>query len=57
MQLAGWLVAIALAFIVGFVGGTATGKNSERSTIANECRQAGAFTLNRTAFDCGVRKK
>lgn len=57
MQIAGWIVAVALTLVVGFAGGVSSGKDSERSAVANECRQAGAFTSKRTAFDCGVRKK
>lgn len=55
MQIAGWIVAVALALIVGFTGGVSTGKASERSSVANECRQAGAFTNKRTGFVCSVK--
>lgn len=56
MQIAGWIVAVALALVVGFAGGVSTGKASERSVVANECRQGGAFVSKRTGFDCGVIK-
>lgn len=56
MQIAGWIVAVALALIVGFTGGVSTGKDSERSSVANECRQAGAFVSKRTGFSCQVIK-
>ena len=56
MQVAGWIVAVALALIVGFAGGVSTGKDSERSAVANECRQAGSFVNKRTGFECGVRR-
>lgn len=55
MQIAGWIVAVALALIVGFAGGVANGKDSERSAVANECRQAGVFTNKRTGFVCSVK--
>lgn len=56
MQIAGWIVAVALALIVGFTGGVSTGKASERSAVANECRQAGAFVSKRTGFECEVKR-
>lgn len=56
MQIAGWIVAVALALVVGFAGGVANGKDSERSAVANEYRQAGAFVSKRTGFDCGVKR-
>ena len=49
-------VAVALALIVGFTGGVATGKDSERAAVANECRNAGVFTNKRTGFSCQVIK-
>ena len=55
MQVAGWIVAVALALVVGFAGGVSTGKDSERSAVANECRQGGAFTNKRTGFQCSVK--
>ncbi len=58
-SIAPWL-AIGLVFAVGvivFEAGVRHGGYIERSIIANECRQAGAFTSKRTAFDCEVRKK
>ena len=50
MQVAG------LALIVGFAGGVSNGKSIERSVVANECRQAGAFAYKRTGFRCEVIK-
>lgn len=56
MKLAGWIVAVALALVVGFAGGVANGKDSERAAVANECRQGRAFTNKRTGFECGVKR-
>ena len=56
MQIAGWIVAAVLALVVGFAGGVSTGKVSERSAVANECRQAGSFVYKRTGFECGVKR-
>jgi len=56
MQYLGWCVALVLAFIVGFACGNINGKTTERASIANECRQAGAFVYKRTGFECGVKK-
>jgi hypothetical protein len=55
--MAGWIAGIALALVVGVNIGQATGRHNAIEEIANECRQAGAFTSKRTAFDCEVRKK
>lgn len=56
MQIAGWIVAVAMALVVGFAGGVSTGKDSERSAVANECRQVGVFTNKRTGFECEVKR-
>jgi len=56
MQIAGWIVAVALALAVGFTGGVSTGKDSERAAVANECRQVGAFANKRTGFECEVKR-
>jgi hypothetical protein len=58
-SIAPWL-AIGLFFAAGvivFEAGFRHGGYIERSIIANECRQAGAFTSKRSAFDCWVLKK
>lgn len=47
------LVMAAWAATVGHVSGVQAG----RSEVANECRQAGAFTVKRTGFECGVIRK
>ncbi len=52
----GWGVAVALALASGFAGGNISGRDSERSLIASECRQAGAFTSKRTGFRCEVMR-
>jgi hypothetical protein len=46
MQMAGWIVAVALALV----------KDSERAAVANECRQGGAFVSKRTGFECEVKR-
>lgn len=56
MQVAGWIVAVALALVVGFAGGVSSGKDNERAAVANECRNAGAFANKRTGFECGVKR-
>lgn len=57
MQIAGWVVASVLALMVGFSGGVAMGKDAERKFIANDCRQAGAFSYKRTGFKCEVMRR
>lgn len=56
MQIAGWIVAVALALIVGVSAGSTHGRSVERELIANDCRQSGGFAYKRTGFDCGVKK-
>lgn len=53
---AAWIIAIPFCLTVGAVAGAVTAKESTRMEIANECRQAGAFTVKRTGFECGVKK-
>jgi hypothetical protein len=43
--------------IVVFESGARRGAYQERSVIGNECRNAGAFTVNRTGFTCEVMRK
>jgi hypothetical protein len=53
-----WLAAvlmIALAAILIMVGSD-IGAKGERARIANECRSAKAFSVNRTGFKCEVIK-
>lgn len=56
MQAAGWILAIALSAALGYSAGTINGKSVERGVIANDCRQSGGFTHNRTGFACEVVK-
>lgn len=51
-----WIIAIPFALMVGAVAGAVTAKEGTRADIANECRQAGAFTNKRTGFRCEVIK-
>lgn len=46
------LLASAWAATVGHSSGVQDG----RSEVANECRNAGAFTVKRTGFNCEVIK-
>lgn len=48
------IVIVLLAATLGFATGVAQGVKSERLSVANECRQSGAFTVNRTGFSCEV---
>ena len=57
MQIAGWIVAVIFALMVGFSGGVSMGKDAERKFIANDCRQAGAFAHKRTGFKCEVMSR
>ena len=53
-----WLAAVlmlALTAILIMVGSD-IGAKGERTKIAGECRTAGAFSVNRTGFRCGVIK-
>ena len=50
-------VIVLLSATLGFAMGVAQGVKNERQTVANECRQSGAFTVNRTGFSCEVVKK
>lgn len=55
-----WVMAVVivmLAATLGFATGVAQGVKGERQSVANECRQSGAFTVNRTGFSCEVIKK
>lgn len=56
MALAGWIVALALAVMVGYAGGHVAGEDKARGAVANECRQAGSFAYKRTGFECQVKK-
>lgn len=53
MQIAGWIVAVALALVVGFAGGVSTGKASERSSVANECWQGGRLSASGQVLNAG----
>lgn len=50
------VVIVLLAATLGFASGVAQGVKNERQSVANECRQAGAFVYKRTGFECGVKK-
>jgi hypothetical protein len=54
-----WIVAALFFVAAGWAAtvGHVSGVQAGRSEVANECRQAGAFTVKRTAFNCVVRKK
>ena len=54
---AAWIIAIPFCMMVGAVTGSVTARESTRAEIANECRQAGAFTNKRTGFKCEVIKR
>jgi hypothetical protein len=56
MQVARWIVAVIFALLVGFSGGVAMGKDVERKTIANDCRQSGGFAYKRTGFTCEIKR-
>lgn len=51
----GGLLVLAVCAIMIMVGHD-IGAGGERARVANECRQAGAFTVKRTGFLCEVRK-
>lgn len=57
MQIAGWIVAVALALMAGFSGGVSMGRDAERKFIANDCRKVGAFAYNRAGFKCEVMRR
>ena len=57
MQIAGWIVAVALALMVGYSCGVSMGMDAERKFIANDCRQSGAFAHKRTGFKCEVMRR
>jgi hypothetical protein len=52
-----WMLAVVIGMMGGVVVGHGSGAHAERKAIANECKQAGAFTVKRTAFRCEVIKK
>ncbi|UNY40233.1 hypothetical protein KLEP174_gp31 [Pseudomonas phage vB_PcuM_ KLEP17-4] len=54
---AAWIVGIALATLLGMVIGQGLATESTRASVANECRQAGAFTVKRTGFQCAPIKR
>ena len=56
MQIAGWIVALVLAILVGFAAGNTHGRDAEREMIANDCRQSGGFAYKRTGFVCEVKR-
>lgn len=53
---AAWILGVALCLLIGAVVGYGSGAMAERTAIANECRQAGAFTVSRTGFQCVPNK-
>ena len=54
---AAWITGIILCLLVGAIVGYGSGATSERTTIANECQQSGAFTVGRAGFDCAPKSK
>jgi len=56
MAMVGWIVALALAVMVGYAGGHVAGEEKARGVVANECRQGGAFVSKRTGFECEVKR-
>lgn len=54
---AAWIVGILLSAMIGAVSGFGAAKEAARSEIANECRQAQAFTVKRTGFKCEVIRR
>jgi hypothetical protein len=54
-----WIVGVLFLVVAGWSATVAhvAGVQAGRSDVANECRQAGAFTVKRTAFKCGVMKR
>jgi hypothetical protein len=53
---AAWIIGIILCLLVGAVVGFGTAATQTRDTIANECRQSGAFTVGRVGFNCEAKK-
>lgn len=53
---AAWIIGIILCLLVGAIVGHGVGAKNERDTIANECRQSGAFTVGRVGFNCEAKK-
>lgn len=54
-----WIVAVICTILASAWAATAgysSGVQSGRAEVANECRNAGAFTVKRTGFECGVKK-
>jgi hypothetical protein len=53
---AAWIIGIILCLLVGAVVGFGAGSTAARDTIANECRQSGAFTVGRAGYNCESKK-
>lgn len=51
---AAWIVGLMLVFLVGLITGYGITNETRRAQVANECKKAGAFTVKRTGFYCGV---
>ena len=51
-----WISVLLALVIIGLAATTAgaSGAQRGRAEVANECRQAGAFTVKRSAFRCEV---
>lgn len=51
-----WIVAVLVLVIAAWAAtvGHVAGVQAGRAEVANECRQAGAFTVKRTGFLCEV---
>jgi hypothetical protein len=54
---AAWITGIILCLLVGAIVGYGSGATSERTTIANECRQSGAFTVGRIGYSCEQKNR